>query len=336
MNATIGSIILFACAANLHAASTPSSALLILSKSDQTLSIVDPATLTVIARMPSGPDPHEVVASADGKLAYVSNYGGGAYNTLTVVDLVNQKTLAPIDLGALRGPHGLIYAGGKVCFTAEAAKAIGSYDPATQKIDWILGTGQNRTHMIHVSADLSWMVTSNVSSATMTFIDKTSGPGGPGQGPSPRVDWNETVVAVGRGAEGFDVSPNSKELWAANAQDGTISIIDLATRKVTATLAANVPSANRLKFTPDGKLVFVSTLRGSDLVILDAATRRDVKRVKIGRGAAGIQMQPDNTRAFVACTPDNQVTIIDLKSLEVTGHIDAGKQPDGMAWAVRR
>ena len=342
MNATIGSIILTGCGllgsgANLHAASTPSSALLILSKTDQTLSIVDPATLNVIARMPSGPDPHEVVASADGKFAYVSNYGGGAYNTLNVVDLVNQKTLAPIDLGALRAPHGLMYAGGKVWFTAEAAKAIGSYDPATQKIDWILGTGQNRTHMIHVSDDLSWMVTSNVSSATMTFIDKTSGPpGGPGPGSSPRVDWNETIVAVGRGAEGFDVSPNGKELWAANAQDGTISIIDLATRKVTATLAANVPSANRLKFTPDGKLVFVSTLRGSDLVILDAATRREAKRVKIGRGAAGIQMQPDNTRAFVACTPDNQVTIIDLKSLAVIGHIDAGQQPDGMAWAVRR
>jgi YVTN family beta-propeller protein len=173
----------------------------------------------------------------------------------------------------------------------------------------------------------------------MTFIDKTSGPPrGPaaGSSPSPRVDWDETVVPVGRGAEGFDVSPTRKELWAANAQDGTISIIDLATRKVTDTLAANVTGANRLKFTPDGKLAFVSTLRGPDLAIFDAATRREVKRVKLGRGAAGIQMQPDNTRAFVACTPDNQVTIIDLKSLDVIGHIDAGKQPDGMAWAVRR
>jgi YVTN family beta-propeller protein len=339
MNATMVSIILLGCGTSVYAASTPASALLILSKTDQTLSIVDPETLNVIARMPSGPDPHEVVASADGKFAYVSNYGGGAYNTLTVVDLVNQKTLAPIDLGALRAPHGLMYVAGKVWFTAEAAKVIGSYDPATKQIDWILGTGQNRTHMIYVADDLSWIVTSNVSSATMTFIDKTSGPPrGPaaGSSPSPRVDWDETVVPVGRGAEGFDVSPTRKELWAANAQDGTISIIDLATRKVTDTLAANVTGANRLKFTPDGKLAFVSTLRGPDLAIFDAATRREVKRVKLGRGAAGIQMQPDNTRAFVACTPDNQVTIIDLKSLDVIGHIDAGKQPDGMAWAVRR
>src|SRR5258708_24922599 len=104
MNATMVSIILLGCGTSVYAASTPPSALLILSKPDQILSIVDPETLIVIARMPSGPDPHEVVASSDGKFAYVSNYGGGAYNTLTVVDLVNQKTLAPIDLGALRAP----------------------------------------------------------------------------------------------------------------------------------------------------------------------------------------------------------------------------------------
>jgi YVTN family beta-propeller protein len=332
--------------------STPSPALLVLSKTDNTLAIVDPVSLKVIARMPSGPDPHEVVASTDGKFAYISNYGGGRYNTITVVDLVEQKTLPAIDLGALRGPHGLMFVGGKVWFTAEAAKVIGSYDPASQKIDWVLGTGQNRTHMIYVFDDLNRMITSNVSSATMTFVEKSSGgqgPGGPppgmppppGPGPGrpmgpPPANWDETVVPVGRGAEGFDVSPNGKELWAANAQDGTVSIIDVASKKVVQTLAANVSSANRLKFTPDGKLVFISTLGGPDLTIIDTASRNVVKRVKIGRGAAGIQMQPDGLRAYVACTPDDYIAIIDLKSLEVTGHIQAGKQPDGLAWAVER
>src|ERR1035438_6012008 len=154
---------------------TPSKALLVLSKGDHTLAVVDPASLHVVARMPSGPDPHEVVASADGKFAYISNYGFGAYNTITVVDLGEQKTLPAVDLGALRGPHGLAFAGGKVWFTAEAAKVIGSYDPAAQKVDWVLGTGQNRTHMIFVSDDLKRIITSNVSSATMTIIEKSVG-----------------------------------------------------------------------------------------------------------------------------------------------------------------
>lgn len=335
----------------LAAGSTPARALLALSKRDRTLAIVDPVSLKIVAKIPVGPDPHEVIADADGKLAYVSDYGGGAYHTISVVDLVAQKALPPIDLGPLGGPHGLAFAGGKVWFTAEGAKVIGSYDPVAKKVDWILGTGQDRTHMIYVFDDLQRMVTSNVSSATMTFIEKTAGhglgpppgPGGPPRGgrrgPPPRApgsDWEETVVAVGKGAEGFDVSPDGKELWAANAQDGTISIIDVAGKKVTETLAANVGGANRLKFTPDGKLVFVSSLSNPDLAIFDAASRKEVKRVPLGHGAAGILMDAGGSRAFVACSPDNDVAVIDLKTLEVTGRFEPGNDPDGLAWAIRR
>lgn len=334
----------------LLAQSNPRESLLILSKSDHTLAIVDPGTLKVLTRIPVGNDPHEVIASKDGTMAYVSNYGGGAFNTLAVLDLVAQKPLPAIDLGALRGPHGLDFAAGKVWFTAEAAKAIGSYDPASNKIDWIFGTGQGRTHMIYVASDLTRIVTTNTSAGTVSIIEKsparTSGgppPGGPnppqgtpGGAPPPGPpggDWNQTVVKVGNGSEGFDVSPDGKEIWVANAQDGTISIIDFAAKKVTQTLAANVRGANRLKFTPDGKLAFVSTLAGPDVVVFDAAARREAKRVPVGHGAAGILMQPDGSRAFVACTPDNYVVAIDLRSLEVTAHIDAGQQPDGLAWA---
>src|ERR1700730_15526892 len=163
----------------LKAAETPSVSLLALSKGEQTLSIIDPTNLAVIARVPTGPDPHEVTASDDGKLAYISNYGGGAYNTITVVDLVEQKTLPIIDLGALRGPHGLAFTGGKLWFTAEAAKAVGSYDPATKQIDWILSNVEDRTHMIYVFSSLNPIITSNVNSATITVIEKTINSAGP-------------------------------------------------------------------------------------------------------------------------------------------------------------
>jgi YVTN family beta-propeller protein len=318
--------------------------LLILAKRDQTLAIVDPSTLKAIKRVPVGKDPHEVIASTDGKTAYVSNYGGGAYNTLAVVDLTAQKALPSIDLGPLRGPHGLTFVDGKTWFTAEGAKVIGRYDPATSKVDWVLGTGQNRTHMIYVASDLQRIITTNVSSATVSIIDKITinpPPPPPGASPggpmgTPRTDWDETVVPVGKGGEGFDVSPNEKELWVANAQDGTISIIDIDAKKVTKTLAANVQGANRLKFTPDGKLVFISSLRGPDVTVIDAATRKEIKRIPVGHGAAGILMQPDGSRAYVACSPDNYVAVIDLTSLLVLGRINAGIEPDGLAWAVQR
>jgi YVTN family beta-propeller protein len=343
----------------LWAQTTPGASLLVLSKHDHTLSIVDPTTLQVVAHMPVGNDPHEVIASTDGTTAYVSNYGGGAYNTLAVLDLVGQRALPSIDLGPLRGPHGLTFVGGKTWFTAEGAKAIGRYDPAAQKVDWILGTGQNRTHMIYVSDDQQRIITTNVSSGTVSIIDMQpirmpgpppggmpppngaqAGPGSPPPaqpgGPMPRKDWNETVVRVGNGSEGFDVSPDHREVWVANAQDGTISVIDIAARKVVETIQAKVGGANRLKFTPDGKQVLVSTLGGPDLVVLDTATRRVAKRIPIGHGAAGIVIEPSGARAFVACTPDNYVAVIDLHSFAVTGHIQAGGEPDGMDWAVRR
>jgi len=94
--------------------------------------------------------------------------------------------------------------------------------------------------------------------------------------------------------------------------------------------------ANRLKFTLDGKRAFVSSLRGADLAVFDVGTRQDVKRIKLGRGAAGILMQPDGSRAYVACSPDNYVAVIDLKTLEIIGQIDAGQEPDGLAWATRQ
>src|SRR5271157_3323387 len=91
----------------LHSASTPANALLVLEKAQNTLVIVDPASLAIVARVPVGNDPHEVAVSDDGKTAYISNYGGA---TIAVVDLTAQKPLAPIDLGALRAPHGLVFA----------------------------------------------------------------------------------------------------------------------------------------------------------------------------------------------------------------------------------
>jgi YVTN family beta-propeller protein len=338
----------------LVAQSSSESLLLVLSKRGHTLAIVDPSSLKVLAQVPVGDDPHEVIASADGQTAYVSNYGGGSLHTLARVDLVGQKALPAIELEPLHGPHGLTFVGGKMWFTAEGSKVIGRFDPGTQKVDWVLGTGQDRTHMIWVSPDEKKIVTANVASGTMSLMElmaRRQGPGGPppariggavggapqGPPPGPRgADWEETVVRVGNGSEGFDVLGDGQTVWVANAQDGTVSIVDFASKKVIDTLALQVQGANRLKFTVDGKTALISSLRGSDLVFVDVASRKVVKRLKIGTGAAGIVMQPDGARAFVACTPDDYVAVIDLKTMDVVGKIDAGGEPDGMACAIKR
>jgi DNA-binding beta-propeller fold protein YncE len=145
----------------------------------------------------------------------------------------------------------------------------------------------------------------------------------------------QTVVATAKGSEGFDVSPDGKELWTASSEDGTISIIDLAAKKLATKVDGKVNGANRLKFTPDGKQVFISSLQTGDLTVFDAQSHKEVKRIKLGKGAAGILMDPVGNRAFVACSADNYIALIDLKTLEVTERLDVGGVPDGLAWAVQ-
>jgi YVTN family beta-propeller protein len=301
------------------------------------LVILDPATLKVVARIPVGEDPHEVIASSDGKTAYVTIYGGGSLHELDVIDLVAQKPLVNVDTRPLFGPHGLTFVNGKAWFTAEGSKAVGRYDPATGKLDWSMGTGQDRTHMIYVTADGKKIYTTNVSSGTVSILADSLIP--PGKfappGARPHEDWIQTVVPVMKGSEGFDVTPDGSELWTAASEDGTICIVNLNTKSLSSKIDAKVVGANRLKFTPDGKQVFISSLQSGDLTIYDAKSHKEIKRLKIGHGAAGILMDPDGGRAFVACSADNYLAVIDLKSLEVTQHIDVGGVPDGLAWAIR-
>jgi DNA-binding beta-propeller fold protein YncE len=319
------------------AQSKPARTLLALSKSEHVLAIIDPVSLKIIAKVPVGSDPHEVIASADGKTAYVTIYGGGSLHDLNVIDLVAQKALPTIDTRPMMGPHGITFVDGKVWFTVEGTKTVGRYDPATGKFDWVLGTGQDRTHMIYVVPGGKRVYTTNVASGTVSIlVDSLIKPNPMPNGFTPPAhwDWTQTLIPVSKGSEGFDVSPDGRELWTAASDDGTIAVIDLAAKKLLTTIDAKAMGANRLKFTPDGKQVLVTSLRTGDLFIYDAATHLQIKRISTGHGAAGILMDDDGSRAFIGCTGDNYVAVVDLKTLEVTGHIAVGGA-DGLAWAVR-
>src|SRR5580704_6204510 len=314
-------------AVSIAQSQTPSPALLVLNKAANSLAIVDPATKQVVARIDTGEGPHEVAASDDGKLAFVTNYGAKTPgNSLSVIDLVAQKEIHRVDLGALGRPHGVLFADGKVYLTAELNKLIARYDPDTNKVDWLLGIGQNRTHMLVRTKYLNEIFTSNVDSGTVTAIEKSTDPSG----------WKETNIPVGKAVEGIDLSPDDREVWAANAGSGTVSIIDAATSKVTQTIDVRTKHSNRLKFTPDGKFALISDPATGELVIVDTATRTITKMLDVGNNPGGILIVPDGSRAYVALAGDNAVAVIDLHTLEVSGKIPTGQGPDGLAWAARQ
>jgi YVTN family beta-propeller protein len=313
------------------AAQTPNPALLVLNKDANELAVIDPATSKVKWTAPTGVAPHEITVSTDGKWAFVANYGTFGPNaqpghTISVIDLQNRKVARTVELPGLLRPHGIEFDDGKVYFSAELSRAIARYDPATNQVDWIMGTGENRTHMVFLTKDRSKIVTSNIESDNLSIFEPSSDPTG----------WSVTVVPVGKGPEGGSLTPNGKEFWAANSGDGTVSIVDLVTKKVTQTFAVQTKRSNRLQFTPDGKLVLISDLGSGEVVVVDAAARKVVTRVKIGKNAEGILVVPDGTRAFIAAAADDKVAILDLKTLAISGEIPTGKGPDGMAWAVAK
>jgi len=317
----VRTLLLALLSAAILAAETPSLTLLVGNKDENSLAFVDPATGKVLGRVPTGDGPHEVVASTDGKLAFVANYGTGSApgSTISVIDAVNMKEVRKVDISPLRRPHGLFFANGKCYFTAEANRIVCSYDPAANKIDWLGGTGQNTSHMIIVAKD-GTIFTANIGSDSITIIDRTGA----------------TAVPVGKGPEAMDLSPDGKELWTGHSRDGGVSVIDVATKKVVATIPIGTKRSNRLKFTPDGKRVLISDLDAGEIVVMDAATRKPTQHVAMGKTPEGILMARDGSKAYVAVAGDGNLAILDLASLKVIGHLETGKGPDGMAWADRR
>ena len=322
------------------AQSSPSGhgSLLVVTKQSHALAIVDAETLKVVAQVPIGEDPHEVVVGPDNRTAFISNYGEGTLHTLAAVDLLLQKRMPAIDITPLRGAHGLKVHDQQLWFTAESSKALGVLNPATGRLESVLGTGQDKTHLVWVSRDGSKVVASNAASGTLSLFDRvinhpTTVPGAP---PLPASytapTWHQTLLRDGAGAEGFDVSPDEREAWVGN-DAGVLTIVNLATNRIEATLEPDVHGANRLKFTPDGSLLLLTTHTGKDLVVLDPHTRAVIKRIPIEeRGASGIAVEPNGRRAFIACPRDHYVAVVDLTTLQMTGRIDAGREPDGLAW----
>jgi len=297
--------------------------LLVLNKSDSNLAFVDPAKLEVLAKVPTGNAPHEVAVSTDGRIALVANYGTGPEpgSTISIISTADRKELKRLSLPFLR-PHGTFAIGSHIFFTAEGSHVIARYDVPSGAIDWIQGSDANTTHMVVVMAGEKKMYTANISSDSVSVIDLANAPR------AIRV----ANVAVGKGPEGIDLSPDGKELWVSHRGDGALSVIDTATDKVTGTIAMGTKMANRLKFTLDGKRVLVSDPQSNQLVVIDVASHQVTKKLDTEANPEGILMALDGKRAFVACAGAGKIAVLDLDSLTFTGSVATGKDPDGMAW----
>ncbi len=312
----------------LFGLSTPdafAATLVIVNKSGDNVALVNPSTYDVIDRVPTGHAPHEVTVSRNEQRAFVGNYGSGSNpgHSLSVIDLETREERR-IALPGLYRPHGIVTRKGKVYFTVEGSRAIASFDPEKERVDWVMGTGQSVTHMLTLTPDARKIYTANIGSDTVTSIELGDTPG--------QADVRQ--ISTGEGPEGMDLSPNGRELWVAHRADGRLSIIDTGNDRIQETInVGQMPI--RVRFTPDGTHVLISDARTNELIVVEAKDREVIKRIDIGAFPVGILIPPEGNRAFVAATGADKVVVIDLGQLKVKTSFSPGDEPDGMAWLER-
>ena len=299
------------------------SILLVLNKNEANLAILDATTMKVLGKVPVGDSPHEVVIAADGKRAFVANYGAQTPgNSLSIIDVVGRKEIKRIDLGGFLRPHGIVEMDGNIYFTSETSRTIARYNPAKDKIDWVMGTGQSATHMLVISTDKKRLFTANIASDTVTAINL---------GVPPNAQ-NITQIAVGKQPEAIDISPDGKEVWVGLNAEGAVDIVDTTTNKFKEKIKLG-ERPYRVKFTPDGKQVIMTMPNTKELIVIDAASRKEIKRIKLESSPLGIVFSKDGKTAFVTAVQSDFVLKIDMEKAEVVGKTETGKVPDGVALA---
>jgi YVTN family beta-propeller protein len=83
---------------------------------------------------------------------------------------------------------------------------------------------------------------------------------------------------------------------------------------------------------PDGKLIFVTTGRGKNVVIIETATNKPIASIEVGDRPWGIAVSQDGSTVFTANGPSNDVSIVDVASRTVKGKVKVGDRPWGVVF----
>lgn len=303
--------------------------LLVANKGDQTLGIVDPVAGSQLATVAEdGITGHEVVASPDGKLAYVpiySNTGVGKQGTdgnlLRVIDLAARKIMATIDFGHGVRPHCPIIGpkNGLLYVTTEIDRTVSVIDPATLKIIGAIPTGQPESHMLAISSDGRRGYTANVGPGTVSVLDleakKLIG-----------------IIPVCRTTQRIALSKDDRWAFTSDQGEPRLAVIDTAKNEV----ASWIPLPGNgygAAATPDGRWLLIAIPKERKVAVIDLQSLSVVRSIAVPRAPQEVLIRPDGGEAYVSCDVSKQVAVIDLKDWTVTKMIATGPAVDGLAWA---
>ncbi len=304
--------------------------LLVANKGDQTLGIIDPVAGRQVATVKqSGTTGHEVVASPDGRTAYVPIYGnagvgrpGSDGRTMDVLDIASRRRVATIDFGAPERPHGAVFGpDGRLYVTAEGTHSIKVVDPRTNTVVDTLPTGQKESHMLALSSDGRTAYTSNVGAGTVSVIDVAT-------------KTVTAVVTVAARAQRIALSSDGRFVFTADQDNPRLAIIDTKTNKLAPGVA--LPGiAYGTAPTPDGRFLVLALPGLSQVGVLDLKSMEVVRTLDVPKAPQEVLVRPDGRVAYVSCDASGQVAEIDLVEWKVARLIAAGPMADGLAWAAR-
>ncbi|MEZ5308892.1 MAG: hypothetical protein R2684_17235 [Pyrinomonadaceae bacterium] len=295
--------------------------LIVLNKNANSVSIIDPATGKTEQTIPVGEGPHEVAISDDGRTAYVANYGASVPgSSFSVIDIAlgSEKR---VDVSPLTRPHGLHLLGGKLYFSAESNRVIARLDPATLKVDWIMGTGQNVSHMVVGTADQRSFFTTNIGSDTVTAFSLAA---------TPPAASSITQIPVGKQPEAIGISPDGAEVWVGLNNDNAIDVIATASKTVVKRIDLGA-RPYRVLFEPTGKRVYSTIFATSEIVEIDPVSKSVIRRLKVDGTPFGISFSKDGKTAYVSLNREKAYIVVDLEKLEVVARGETGDGPDGIA-----
>jgi len=303
--------------------------LLVANKGDHTLGIIDPEAGRQVATVDErGITGHEVVASPDGRTAYVPIYGNSGVGspgtdgrTIAVIDVAGRRLLKTLDLDKPLRPHCAVFGpqDGLLYVTTELANSITVIDPRTLKIVASIPTGQPESHMLAITRDGRRAYTSNVHVGTVSAIDL--------QARKPLA-----VIPVSKQAQRIALSVDDRWAFTADQTQPRLAVINTETNKLQTWIPLPAVAYGTAP-TLDGHWLLVTLPSVGKVAVVDLASMKVLRTVGVPKSPQEILVRPDDQVAYVSCHESGKVAAIHLKTWEVEKLIEAGALADGLAWA---
>ena len=304
--------------------------LLVANKGDRTLSIINPDTGAQLAAVAEdGVTGHEVVASADGRFAFVPIYGNSGVghagtdgSLIRVIDLQKQAVVGTVDFGKGIRPHCAVI-GPKnhlLYVTTELENSISVIEPKDFKVIGSIPTGQAESHMLAISSDGKTGYTANVAPGTVSVLDLEK-------------MAVKKIIPICKTTQRISISPDDKWVFTADQTKPQIAVIDTAKNEVARWI--ELPGVGYgTAVTPDGRWLVVAMSGISQVGIVDLQAMKIAHVLDAPKTPQEVLIRPDGAFAYVSCSASGQVAVIGLKKFSVEKPITAGKGADGLAWAA--